>query len=250
MKISVVTSFFNGDLMIPYFMSHYSYADEIIVLFNDHGKPLNVTTRKLISSYPNVRIESFAYPQKKTDYAFAVDVVNQTVAKLDSDWAIVASADELVFPVGMQGAREALRDADGEFIKVHLWWILRHRTDPDLDPTLPAIWQRRHGNPVREGVGCIKPLIIRPGRNIKFSVGGHGCYIAPNVYPIPSSIRFDGAHWLHADPTIAVQRRLRGRRENVSQRSLKDGMGVHMFNITESEELELCSQFLDAPQVF
>ena len=247
MKISVMTSFFNGDLMIPYFLNHYAYADEIVVLFNDHEKPIDATTEKLILSYPNVRIESFTYPQIKTDYAFASSLTNRMVAKIDSDWAIVVGADELVFPVGMQDVREVLRDADGVIINTWLWWIFRHRTDVDLDPHLPAIWQRRHGSLVREGPGCIKPAIVRPSAGIKFSVGLHGCSARSGS---ASSIRFDGAHWLHADPTIGVQRRLRGRRENMSANTLGSGLGSHHFDITEAAERAECAKYLGAPQVF
>jgi len=247
MKISVLTSFFNGDLMIPYFMSHYAYADEIIVLFNDHGKPIDAATKKLVTSYPNARLAPFAYPAIKTDYSFAADLCNRTLARLDSDWAIVASADELIFPVGMQDTREVLGKADGVVITVALWWAFRHRTDVDLDPTLPAIWQRRHGSPIREGPGCIKPAIVRPNAGIRFSVGAHGCSSSRGS---ASTIRFDGSHWLHADPTIGIQRRLRGRRENMSANTLRSGLGAHHFDITEAAERAECAKFIDAPQVF
>lgn len=247
MKISVMVSFFNGDLMIPYFMSHYAYADEIIVQFNDHEKPIDAATEKLVMSYPNARLAPFSYPEVKTDYAFAVDVCNRTLASLDSDWAIVASADELVFPVGMQDVREVLGNADGVIIKARLWWIYRHRMDADLDPSLPAIWQRRHGQPVREGPGCIKPIIVKPSAGITFSVGAHACSAARGSV---STVRFDGSHWIHADPAISVQRRLRGRRENISRRSINDGMGSHMFDITEKQIRAECESRLDAPQVF
>jgi hypothetical protein len=49
---------------------------------------------------------------------------------------------------------------------------------------------------------------------------------------------------------MAVKRRLRGRRENVSTRSLNDGMGSHMFDITEKKIRAECEKYLDAPQVF
>ena len=247
MKISVVTSFYNGDLMIPFFLSHYAYADEILVLFNDHGKAIDAPTEKLILSYPNTRITSFAYPQGKTDYAVAIENVNRVVARLDSDWAIVVSADELIFPIGMQDPRRVLRDADGAIIDTWLWWVFRHRTDRDLDPSLPTIWQRRHGYPDRTFCGCVKPVIVRPDAGITFSIGGHACSASIGN---PSTIRFDGAHWLNADLDIAIQRRMRGHRENISRRSLNDGMGSQHFDITEEAIRAECAKFLDAPQLF
>jgi hypothetical protein len=247
MKISVLTSFYNGDPMIPYFLNHYSYADEIIALFNDHGIPVDAPTGKLIMSYPNVRIESFEYPQRKTDYAHAVAVLNQAVAKLECDWAIIGSADELAFPVGMGDVREVLRGASGSIIPARLWWVYRHRTDKDLDPSLPAIWQRRHGSPDRTFFGCLKPMIVRPSAGITYSIGGHNCHAARGGV---STTWFDGAHWLNADPEMAVKRRMRGRREMVSQRTLHDGMGSQFFDITERAIRAECAQFLDAPQVF
>lgn len=247
MKISVLTSFYNGDLLIPYFLNHYSYADEILITFNDGGQPIDEPTKKLILSYPNTKIEQFSYPEGKTDYAHAIEICNRIVATLDSDWAIVVSADELIFPVGMQDVRAVLRDADGVIINAWLWWVYRHRTDKDLDPSLPIIWQRRHGYPNRTFCGCVKPVIVKPSAGITFSIGGHGCHATRGK---TSNVRFDGAHWLNADPTIAIQRRMRGRRERVSERSQKDGMGSQHFDITEEAILAECESQLDDPQLF
>jgi hypothetical protein len=247
MKISVLSSFYNGDPMIPYFMSHYSYADEIIAMFNDNGRSIDAPTEQAILSHPNARIIGFDYPENKADYAFAADNLNQTITDVDADWLISVQGDELIFPTGMGDARNVLRDASGVIIYAHLWWIYRHRTDLDLDPTLPAIWQRRHGYPGRNFFGAVKPSIVKPSAGITFSIGSHTCHAASGC---PSSIRFDGAHWLNADPDMAVKRRMRGRRENVSTRSLNDGMGSHMFDITEKQIRAECESYLDAPQVF
>ncbi len=248
MKISVMTSFYNGDLMIPFFLNHYSYADEILINFNDNDKTIDPSTEKLILSYRNTRIESFLYPSNKTDYAFAVDYCNRVIYKLDSDWAIVVSADELIFPIGMQDARKVLCDADGVIINTWLWWVFRHRTDKDLDPSdLTPIWQRRHGYPDRTFCGCIKPVIVRPDAGITFSIGGHGCGASRGM---ASKIRFDGTHWLNADPVIAIQRRMRGCRERVSERSLQDGMGSQHFDITEEAIRKECEEHLNDPQLF
>jgi len=247
MKISVVTSFYNGDLMIPFFLNHYAYADEVLVLFNDNGKAIDATTEKLILGYPNTRITSFAYPKDKTDYAYAIESTNRVIAGLDSDWVIVVSADELIFPIGMQDPRRVLRDADGAIINTWLWWVFRHRTDRALDPSLPAIWQRRHGYNDRSFCGCVKPAIVRPDAGITFSIGGHACAASIGA---ASSIRFDGAHWLNADLDIAIQRRMRGRRERISERSLRDGMGSQHFDITEEAIRAECARFIDAPQLF
>ncbi|MBE3124471.1 MAG: hypothetical protein IMZ57_02300 [Acidobacteria bacterium] len=247
MKISVISSFYNGDPMIPYFMNHYGYADEIVAMFNDNGRAIDAPTEQAILSHPNARIVGFDYPENKADYAFAINNLNQMISKIDADWLISVQGDELIFPIGMQDVREVLRDADGVIINTWLWWIFRHRTDLDLDPTLPAIWQRRHGYPGREFFGAIKPSIVKPSAGITYSIGAHNCHAARGNL---SSIRFDGAHWLNADPDMAVKRRMRGRRENVSKRSLNDGMGSHMFDITEKQILAECEKYLDAPQVF
>jgi len=247
MKISVLTSFYNGDLMIPFFLNHYSYADEIIVAFNDGNKDMDDSTALALSRYPNVLLRPFRYPVDKIDYAFAIEHCNQIVSKLDSDWAIVVSADELIFPIGMQDVRTVLRNADEVIINTWLWWVYRNRTDRDLDPTLPAIWQRRHGCPDRSFCGCVKPAIVRPAAGIAFSIGGHNCSARTGGM---SNIRFDGAHWLNADLDIAIQRRMRGRRERVSKRSLDDGMGSQHFDITEEAIRAECNKMLDSPQLF
>jgi hypothetical protein len=247
MKISVLSSFYNGDPMIPYFMSHYCYADEIIAMFNDNGRAIDAPTERAILSHPKARIVGFDYPENKADYAVASYVINRTIAGMDADWVVCVGGDELVFPVGMRDVREVLRDADGAIVNAWLWWVYRHGTDVDLDPMLPAIWQRRHGYPGREFFGAVKPAIVKPSAGITYSIGAHNCHAARGTV---STTRFDGAHWLNADPDMAVKRRMRGRRENVSKRTLNDGMGSHMFDITEKKIRAECAAYLDAPQVF
>ena len=95
---------------------------------------------------------------------------------------------------------------------------------PYLDPSLPPVPQRIHGDqnaivrieepyhvsPMR----FIKPIVVRPLNNIRFIPGNHGIEgyvkISPEFYM--------GVHWQMADPSIAIKRKLQCK-DRLSQRN-------------------------------
>ena len=246
--ITVVCRFFNDEMLLPFFMEHYSYADEIVIIL-DEGTVDN--TRKLLARIPKVRIEEMEFPEgydARITTAKRMEVCNS----ITTDWIICIDVDEFIFPAGFEDVRRVLSMSDGNVIYANMWQVYRNRTELDLDPSLKAIWLRRHGPPKR-GNGANKrmdnkPLIFRSGLGIQFEVGFHSYKPNPNIRV--SSTVFDGAHWKMADPDLAVLRRLRGRRENVSEVQVEAKWAKDDFDITEEEIRRQCGLHLDDPQLF
>lgn len=160
-------------------------------------------------------------------------------------------SDEIIWPKGFKDIREVLREANGNVIYTDMWQVYKHHSEMDLDPTLKAIWLRRHGDPNRtkgENARYCKPIVFRSGLNLKWGIGFHD--FEPNPIVQISKERFDGAHWMMADPELAIVRRLRGRKEKVSKRNIKNQWSCNNFNITEEEIRRICQQHLDDPQLF
>jgi hypothetical protein len=247
MKITVISRWFNEAMLAPFFLSHYAFADEIIILLDE---ATNDGTAEIISRYPNAKIRNYKLPGK-IDYGFVTRLVTQGAATVDSDWIMAPDTDEFIFPCGGGDARTALSQADGNLIYTDIWQVYRHRTDRDLDSSWPVILQRRHGDPNRTvGFNGMygKPIIVKSGLNIHWTPGFHKYLPNPKIQV--SSTRFDGAHWMMADVELAIVRRMRGRRELQSEENLRHKWGFQNFDITEEKIRTECAAHLNDPQLF
>jgi len=247
MKITIISRWFNEEMLAPFFLSHYAFADEIIILLDEATTD---ATAEIISQYPNAKIRNYRLPGK-INYGFTTRIVGQAAAMVDGDWIMAPDTDEFIFPTGGGDVREALKLADGNLIYANLWQVYRHATEKDLDSSWPVIWQRRHGDPNRTiGWNSIyrKPIITKSGLDINWWPGFHRFYTNPKIQI--SRTVFDGVHWIMADVDLAIARRMRGRRELQSDENLRYKWGFQNFDITEEKIRIECERHLNDPQLF
>lgn len=246
--ITVVSRWYNEEILAPFFLEHYSYADEIIILLDEKTTD---GSRKIIERYPNTRIIDFACTGEY-NVQEASNAIMKVVYELSTDWIICADPDEFVFPKGFVDVREVLAEVDGNVVYADMWQVYRNKIEADLDPTVKAIHMRRFGEPSREPSVVKrmdkKPIIVRSGLNLKWCVGLHA--FEPDEKLKVSSTVFDGAHWKMADVELAIARRLRGRREHVSETNVQAGWACDDFDITERDIRKECEKHLDDPQLF
>ena len=247
MKITVLSRWFNEAMLAPFFLSHYAFADEIIILLDEATTDGTV---EIIAGYPNATIRNYRLPGK-INYGFTTELVTKAAATVKSDWIMAPDTDELVFPTGGGDVRMALGQADGNLIYADLWQVYRHATDKDLDSSWPVIRQRRHGDPNRitgPNGTYRKPIIVKSGLGIDWGPGFHRYQRNPRIKI--SRTRFDGAHWMMADVDLAIARRMRGRRELQSEENLRRTWGFQNFDITEEKIRAECAMHANDPQVF
>lgn len=247
MKIIVVSIWYNEAFIAPFFLDHYSYADEIRIVID---ADTNDNSREICLRYPNVKTEEFKYPDM-FDCKLQVDKVNEIARGLDCDWIIAADSDEFIFPKNHEHPQEFLKRQTGNLLYARIEQIYRHRTDVDLDPTKSAIWQRRHGdlNPpgmIRQRFN--KPLVVKPEVKIAWIVGFHGFRKNRNINVCDEN--FIGVHWKMADVDMAIERRIKGRRERQSKRNLEQRWANRDHHITEEQIKEECDRHLDDPKLF
>jgi hypothetical protein len=249
-KVSVISRWYQEEFFAPYFLSHYSFADEIVIMLD---KTTTDRSAEIIARYPNARFEYFDHGGVMNDRLHA-EMMSDLAPRLKSDWVIYADADEFAFPAGGGDPRVALAQADGTVIRATFRWIYRHITDADLDPTLPAIWQRRHGGPYKiEGsisrsweMGHVKPCIVRPEAGIKWGGGQHHIL---SGHPVQySKTEFDGVHWQMVDVDIAVWRTGPGREQRLSEENKRNHWGYRGWS--EEKIRKDCESHLHDPQVF
>lgn len=245
-KISIITKWLNEEDLAPFFLQHYAWADKIIVLLDTRTDD---RTEEIIAEYPNARIIPVDYPEG-FNCIRAIGRINEVAGSLNTDWIICVDADEFIFPHGGGDVREELLGCD-DVVYADMWQVYRHKTEIDLDPTIPVMNARRFGDPDRDSMPnqlYKKPCIIRAGCGIEWEVGCH--YFHSDHEISVSKTRFDGAHWAMADANIAIKRRKRFRREVLSRDDVERKFSSHNYDITDDQITRICKQHLNDPQLF
>lgn len=243
MKITVVSFWYNEALLAPFFLSHYAFADRIL-LFLD--KTTTDNSREICAAFPNVEIEEMTFPGGKLDDGLKIAMFNQTIAGLNCDWAYAVDADEFAFPRNGEDPRVVLARQTGNVMKTELLNVYRHTTDVDLDYAHPSLAQRRHGDPVVQR-GYDKPVIVKPETQIEWTPGNH--YYKPNVNIRELGEDFAGAHWQWADLNITLTRKLT-QKGRLSARNLASGWGTEYLALTEANIRQHCAEHANDPLLF
>jgi len=250
MKIAVVTMVYNEAFILPYFLRHYSYLDEIHVLYETDttDESLDILTKA-----SNVVVENCHIEGGLDDIA-KINLINQAVHNMKFDWVYVVDPDEFIFPCTNELPHDFLNRQVCDVVRSGMFQVYRHKDEKDLDPSLPPIPQRIHGDPNLFSIDVkahraannvyIKPNIVRPSKKFQFSPGHH--HIEEN--PVPSHELYFGAHWQMADPSIAIARRM-ARKARISKRNRVRQMGWQHFDITVEKIKEECDLHLNDPVI-
>jgi len=247
-KIAAVTMVYNEALILPYFLRHYRYLDEIHVLFETDTTDESLA---ILLQAPNVVIEK-CHIESGLDDIEKINLINQAVQSTKADWVYVVDPDEFIFPPANESPYDFLKRQTCDVVRSGMYQVYRHRNDKDLDPSLAPIPQRVHGDPDLSStdsqanraanVFYIKPNVVRPLKRIWFLPGHH--QIEGN--PQTSHELYIGAHWQMADPSIAIARRME-RKARISERNRKRNMGWQHFDVSVEKIKEECERHLDDP---
>ena len=250
MNIVVITRWYNEEFFAPFFLNHYLWTDEIIVFLEEKS---NDGTLEIIrdyqSKYSNIKLALCNTGDTLNDRILSNMMSNAVEVCSKADWIIRADADEYTFPYNNEDPREVLKNVKGNVINTWYRWVYRHRTEMDLDPTKPTIWQRRHGGEytIWPGMGdkYLKPTIVKPESKIRWNPGEQS-YQKNTLIKI-SPFCFDGVHWQTADCENWIQRNYKNE-SRLSQENIKNNWGVKKF--TEEMIRKECESHLDDPQLF
>jgi len=259
MKIDIISMWYNESFLVPFFLKHYSWADTIHLLIDEETTD---STLEIVQKFDNVEVIPVRFPDMLDDL-LKVKKINNLYRSLDSDWVIAVDSDEFVFPLPLnRDIRDVLQqESKYNLLYAQMWQVYRHRCDSDLDPNLPAILQRRHGDPdVSSSINAsyVKPIVVRSSLDIEWAPGCHVIWkskigqiwdVIRGKQILPSPHCIYGAHWAMADPELGVLRRIQ-RKERISKRNLELELGSRNFYITEEQIREECSRHLDDPILF
>ncbi len=253
MRIELITMWFNEEFLAPFFLKHYSYADRINILYDTDTTD---NTKSICEQYPNVRLLPFKFPNMMDD-EIKRDIINNLYHTLDADWILSVDSDEFAFikehDFFIYDFHNFLAaDTKHDVYNVMLHQVYRHVTDKDLDPALPAVPQRRHGDPnITTGINAMyrKPVLVRGKLPLKWGPGCHAITRSAKALSVaPTDVL--GAHWAMADPQFAMERRLKNRKARQSQNNLNKQLTVHQHTITAKELTEDFKRHMNDPQLF
>jgi len=249
MKISAITVLYNEEFLLPFFLNHYRWVDEILVLLDSDT---NDRTLAICQADPKVIVQEFTFPDMM-DAIIKQQHIHKLFHSIDADWAVVVDCDEFIFPFPYENQRSVFNRLTGNLATAHMWPVYRNKIDSDLNPNprLPPMWQRRHGDPdMTKGFNYayIKPCIAKPETKIEWGLGCHDYYEKEGI--IASDYMFHGAHWKMADPELAIIRRIANGRDRQSKSNLSAGYQIQDHSITEEEILDVCNSHLDDPRLF
>jgi len=249
-KIAAVTMVYNEALVLPYFLRHYRYLDEIHVLYETDSTDESL---EILMQAPNVVIER-GHIEGGLDDIEKINLFNKTVQRTKADWVYVVDPDEFIFPPNNESPYDFLKRQSCDVVRSGMYQVYRHRNDGDLDPTLAPVPQRAHGDPnlfstdkqdIRAANSVyIKPNIVRPSKSIRFLPGHHDIEGNPETSPE----LYVGAHWQMADSSIAIARRME-RKARISDRNRAHQMGWQHYDITVDKIKDECERHLDDPVI-
>ena len=240
--ITVITHWYNEQLLAPLFFNHYRDCDEVRVLLDTDT---NDATREIASQYPNVVIQDVHCPDRMDNIQMLANI-NQAILDVRRGWIYMVDADEFIFPENWEDPRTFLERQTAEVVNCVYFHVYRHHTDSDIDYSLSPVPQRMHaleGGPEYKN-WFWKPSVFRANAEVQLTIGNHRFKGEHTV----SGERYIGAHWKQADYDICVRRRL-SNRERHSDHDKKKGWGNHDFHITERRLKRQLQQNSDLPEL-
>jgi hypothetical protein len=245
-RVQVICFFYNEETLSRLFVQHYAWADEILAVVSRSTD----RTREVLEAADNVRVLDFEFPAGMDDRIKA-DKVNALLAEpTPFDWKIVVDADEFIWPWNNARPQSYLASVPSNVtaVEARMRNVFRHHSETDLDLDRQPVPQRTHGDPdyrSLENRGYQKPIVIRSGHGIRLDLGNH----RQSGGTFDHALWFAGTHWANADPSFAVIRRTRDRRDRQSAENLAGGCGVQNHRISEDDVLRLCEARSDCPKI-
>lgn len=252
LRIEVITVWYNEAFLAPFFLRHYAYADRITLFYDMDSTD---QTLDIAGVFSNVHVIPFRFSASFSSVE-KQQMINDRYRQSEYDWVLAVDADEFVFSKSGPDAFHAdirlfLHSYPGHDVyKAPLYTVYPHYSEAPLDPLLPAVPQRRHGNIVVP-YGFIKPVLLRAGlADVHWWVGCHDLFGKGVKKCSQSPNWLLGAHWHKADLNMTRERILKNRIPRIGEDDKARKFSIHYTRESEASLLEEFARFAQAPKLF
>ncbi len=211
MKIEVYVLACNEELIMPYFLKHYTqFADIILLESNSTDKTADMVIEA------GGEIWHYDYPDEINDQWF-IDIKNSCWKESQADWVMIVDVDEFIYHPDI---KDILSKTDATIFLPRLWNMFS-----DHFPTTQGqIYEEITGG--REGGG--KMNIFRPSeiRDINYAIGCHNAFPKGNVR-LNTTSEIMTLHMRHLGEDYVIARNARTSKR-LSAYNRQRGWGFHV----------------------
>ena len=243
--ITIISAWYNEEFLAPLFLNHYSFADRIIIMLDESTNDGTIDEiKKFVARDSFISFRKLKMPSGMDDI-LKQKQVNEQYSQIKEGWVIEVDADEFI-KVPEMGMREYLKEVEADVVRLEFWQMYQHKTECALNNCTPVFEQRKHGK--KNGFErWNKPCVVRAGKDIAWTVGHHEIIANKNQF---HNEMIPAAHLYMCDVGLAVDRRIKGRRNRMSKENYINTLSAHNFNITVQKIINECEANQDCQQVF
>jgi glycosyltransferase involved in cell wall biosynthesis len=217
MKIEVFAICYNEEIMLPYFLRHYSQFAERIVIYDNYSTD---RSEEICRQFPGVEVIKYDSGNQIRDDIY-LDIKNNCWKGSTADWVIVCDIDELLYDFGM-----ILADVKSHTIILPEWYEMVSDKLPQGNTQI--YYEIGYG--VCQGL-ISKCLIFRPDaiKEINYHPGAHGIEPIGDIRVMETSmIGILHYKYLSADYVIARHAMYQSRLSDINKR-MKWGVHYNMI---------------------
>ena len=238
MTIGVITPIFDEEYLIPIFLEHYKFADQITFFYDTDTTD---ATLEKINTYKKTDVEiiEFNSGDGLDDY-YMVDLLHEKLKNTSMDYSICVDADEFLFhnyknkdTIGEDIRNEISRELK-KFYSCSFFHMYPHHTEEKEISWEKPVWeQRRYG---RFDNLYVKPCVIQKGSGLVYAPGKHFLFEDGNYTPLNTNTEnydFPGCHLNNVNLEFTLVRKLEKRKTRISAINKGRGAGEEYLFITE-----------------
>ena len=215
MKIEVFTICYNEEVMLPYFLRHYSSFAEKIVVYDNYSTD---RSEEICRQFPKVEVIKYDSGNQIRDDIY-LEIKNNCWKGSSADWVVVCDVDELLYCLWRPG------QIDQSTVIMPDWYEMVSDKLPDVDTQI--YHQLRYG--VHRGQ-VSKCIMFRPDaiQQINYHPGAHGIEAVGDVRVLHTA-QMGILHYkyLSADYVIARHAMYQARLSDINKRN-KWGMHYNL----------------------
>jgi glycosyltransferase involved in cell wall biosynthesis len=234
MKIEVYVICYNEEVMLPYFLRHYSEFCDRIIVYDNYSTD---RTEEICKQNPKVEVRKYDSGNQIRDDIY-LQIKNNCWKDSEADWVIVVDMDEFVYHENIVGVLESTW---ATVIEPPMFNMISEKLPKGAGQIYDEV---KFGLP-----GGAKRNMFRPGeiREINYEPGCHGATPEGNII-FEEGTKIKTLHFRYLSKQYLIDRNALSNKR-LSEVNKKMGWGVHYKTPAEELSAEFDSLLKQAVQI-